>query len=53
MHGGIPASRSSSTEPTGLLEVGALRLRNLMHRALLRTAQVESTAAPISHPVVT
>ena len=48
-----PASRSSSTEPTGLLAVGALRRRKLMHRALLSTAKVESTTAPMSHPVTT
>jgi hypothetical protein len=53
MLGDRPASRSSSTEPTGLLAVGALRRRKLMHRALLSTAKVESTTAPMSHPVTT
>ena len=53
MLGDRPASRSSSTEPTGLLAVGALRRRKLMQRALLSTAKVESSTVPISHPVTT
>lgn len=53
MPGDRPASRSSSTEPTGLLAVGAPRRRNIMHRALLSTANVESATAPISHPAMT
>lgn len=51
--GDRPASRSSSTEPTGLLAVGAPRRRKFMHRALLSTAKVESTTVPISHPAMT
>lgn len=47
-----PASRSSSTVPSGLLAEGVPRLMKFRRCTVLSTASVESTAAPTSHPAV-